>query len=136
MTTNAPTTQSTAAHPTKMTYPVLAEAVAGGWVAMVPGWTQAKAIGITREAAIAQLQQWLAQQFAHSNPSQQDLTQLEIEISPHPDHPAHEYATALAHNPLFDEMLAEVEAYRQSEREIYFQSLDATETAITQEASK
>jgi hypothetical protein len=39
MTTNAPTTQSAATHPTKMTYPVLAEAVAGGWVATVPGWT-------------------------------------------------------------------------------------------------
>jgi hypothetical protein len=111
-------------HPATLTYPVIAEAVAGGWIAFVPGWAQAKAIGLTREAAIAQLHQWLNQQVLN-NPPQSDFIHLDIPISS-PEHPSTPFAIALTQNPLFDAMLAEVEKSRQEERDAYFQALDAS----------
>jgi hypothetical protein len=77
-------------------------------MATIPGWSQAKAIGTTREAAIAQLQQWVIQQIPNEPSPQANLSQLKVDLSPRTEHPSTKFATTIAQNPLFNEMLEEV----------------------------
>jgi predicted RNase H-like HicB family nuclease len=105
-------------------YPVLLEVVMGGWIATVPGWSEAKAIGSSREEATARLQHILSQQIG-LQPTKGDLTEIEIEFHEQPEHSWLRFVGMFEHDPLFDEVLQTIEQDRQADREEYFRQLDA-----------
>jgi hypothetical protein len=118
--------QTNATTPT-ITYPVLLEEVAGGWIAMVPGWSESKAIGLTREAATLQLQQTLQQRLVADKSIQGELSRIEIERTTGKNSELDQLIDFFVNDPTFDDMLAEIERQRQIDRDAYFRELDEAE---------
>ncbi len=125
-------TESLIDNAAKVTYPVLLESVAGGWIATIPGWAEGKAIGETREAALERLQQVVKQKLPNGY-GPQELTQLEVELSAKPEHPWMKFAGMFENDPYFDEMLEHIEEFRRVDREEYFCELDAEAAALQTE---
>jgi predicted RNase H-like HicB family nuclease len=100
-----------------MTYYVLVEnGKQGNYTATVLGWPDCTAQGATRQEALARIRQALITRLA-----QVEIVPLEIE-HPHPGHPWLKFAGVFKDNPLFDDVLAEIEAHRHE--------LDADDTVI------
>jgi predicted RNase H-like HicB family nuclease len=100
-----------------MTYYVLVEnGKQGSYTATVLGWPDCTAQGATRQEALARLRQALITRLARA-----EIVPLEIE-HPHPGHPWLKFAGMFKDAPLFDDVLAEIEAYRRE--------LDADDAAI------
>jgi predicted RNase H-like HicB family nuclease len=112
-----------------ITYPIVLEEVVGGWIAMVPGWSESKAIGLTREAATAQLQQALSQRLVKNQSIQGELAQIEINRTASEANELDQMIEFFVNDPTFDDMLAEIERQRQIDREAYFRELDEAEAA-------
>jgi len=90
-----------------MTYYVLVEnGRQGHYTATVLGWPDCTAQGTTRQEALARVRQTLAARL-----TQAEIIPLEIEQSP-PKHPWLKFAGMFRDDPLFDEVLAEIENYR------------------------
>lgn len=107
-----------------LSYPMMIESVMGGWIAIVPGWEQAKAIGSTQAEAIAHLQQVIEQKLSREREIPKEASQLRDQISASITHPCLQFAQALRENPLFDEVLADIETMRRSEKESGLSSVD------------
>ena len=100
-----------------MTYYVLVEnGEQGNYTATVLGWPDCTAQGATRQEALARLRQALITRLA-----QAEIVPLEIEHPPS-GHPWLKFAGMFKDDPLFDDVLAEIEAYRRE--------LDADDAAI------
>jgi predicted RNase H-like HicB family nuclease len=112
-----------------ITYPIVLEEVVGGWIAMVPGWPESKAIGLTRETATAQLQQALSQRLVKNQSIQGELAQIEINRTASEANELDQMIEFFVNDPTFDDMLAEIERQRQIDREAYFRELDEAEAA-------
>ena len=83
-----------------------------------------EAILLKRRYAIANIRQLLSERLAKA-----DIISLEVE-SPNNKHPWMEFAGMYANNPLFDEVLADIAAYRDeidAEIEDYYRQVDANE---------
>lgn len=111
----------------KITLTVLiAEQPAGGYQATVLGWSDCQGSGVTKEEAIANLNQALSTRLETT-----EITSLKI-VNPHAEHPWMKFAGMHEENPLFDEVLASIEADRQQldmEMEGEDQQLDGEEEA-------
>ncbi|MEB3293057.1 MAG: hypothetical protein VKJ24_07845 [Synechococcales bacterium] len=118
----------------KVTYPVLLEEVMGGWIAVIPGLASGRAIGETREIAVERLHQMMTQNLA-TIPENGELTQLEIELPSRTTHPSMKFAGMFQDDPYFDQMLEQVEAFRQEDRDEYFHQLDQEEAALAEKTS-
>ncbi|NJN92147.1 MAG: type II toxin-antitoxin system HicB family antitoxin [Leptolyngbyaceae cyanobacterium SL_5_14] len=100
-------------------YPVLVEQQAEkGWVAQVMGWTECRAEGSSRETAIAALQQILSDRLAAAEVIYVDLpiqADLPTQVTPpiqETEHPWMKHAGMYENDPLFEQVLDEIEAYR------------------------
>ncbi|NJM46528.1 MAG: hypothetical protein HC860_10355 [Alkalinema sp. RU_4_3] len=113
---------------TTLKYPVALEAVAGGWIAHIPGWSATKAIGQTRETAIEQLQQNITQLLEAENASQGEFDELTIELPSHKRKKLDQLADFFVSDPTFDDMLDYIKVERQRDREEYFRELDEPDT--------
>jgi predicted RNase H-like HicB family nuclease len=90
-----------------MTYYVLVEnGKQGRYTATVLGWPDCTAHGVTRQEALTRVRQVLAARL-----TQAEIIPLEIEQSP-PKHPWLKFAGMFRDDPLFGEVLAEIENYR------------------------
>ena len=78
----------------------------GSYTATVLGWPDCTAQGATREEALTRLRQTLTRRLA-----QAEIVSMELEHPP-PGHSWLKFAGMFKDNPLFDDVLAEVEAYR------------------------
>jgi predicted RNase H-like HicB family nuclease len=88
-------------------YPVLVEQQSDhSWIAQILGWAECRAQGTSREAAIAALQTALTDRLARAEVIYLDMPE------PVPDHPLMKYAGMFRADPQFDEVLAEIAAYR------------------------
>jgi len=98
----------------------------GGYTATVLGWLDCKAEGNTREEALTSLRQLLTARL-----SEAEIVSLEISPTK-PEHPWMKFAGMYKDNPLFDEVLADIETYRReldAETEAYYHQLNADEQA-------
>jgi predicted RNase H-like HicB family nuclease len=125
--------QSISDPPTKVTYPVLLEAVAGGWIATIPGLATGRAIGETREIAIDRLQQMITQNLSLTESG--ELTQLEIALPSQTEHPSMKFAGMFQDDPYFEQVLEHMEAFRQADREEYLRQLDAEEATLPEKTA-
>lgn len=90
-----------------MTHPVFIEKVRDDAVkATVIGWPGLSVSAATRQEALAKLQKLLRKRLANG-----EIVQLAVE-DPEAKHPWLESAGIFENNPLFDEVLEEIEAYR------------------------
>ncbi len=112
---------------TQLTYPALLEAVAGGWIAAIPGWSECRVIGSTRQEATERLQQVLAKYLQAREPLAGELIKIELQFPSVREHPAAKFEEFFINDPLFNEMLAVIEANRQADKEAYLRELDAEE---------
>lgn len=95
---------------TPFPYPVLVEQQAGEhWIAQVIGWTECRAEGTSREAAIAALQKNLSDRLASVEVI---YVNLPIQVDPETEHPWMKYAGMYENDPLFEQVLTEIDAYR------------------------
>lgn len=93
----------------ELTYPVLIEQHgAEQWSAQVLGWAESRVEGMTREAALLQLTQQLAERLAKAEVVQLRLT------NPHYQNPWLKLAGKYKEDPQFEEMLAYIAADRQA----------------------
>ena len=91
------------------------------WVARLLGWAECWAEGATREEALKNLQQRLAEELADA-----ELMQFELPRTP-PENPWLKMAGAFKDDPDFDEFVAEMEAERQRDYAEVCQTLDDME---------
>ncbi|PMB25548.1 type II toxin-antitoxin system HicB family antitoxin [Fischerella thermalis] len=107
----------------KLTYSVLLESESDGrFSAMVLGLTDCKSSGKTENEALENLQQLLQKRLQNSR-----IVTLEIN-SPQIDNPWLKVAGMYNDNPLFDEVLADIEAERRkldAEMEEHYKQMDA-----------
>ncbi|HEY9849565.1 MAG TPA: hypothetical protein V6D28_08925 [Leptolyngbyaceae cyanobacterium] len=106
----------------KCNYSVLIEEKAGFYCATVWGLPDCKATGTTREEALTNVRQFLIARLEKA-----EIVSLEIEVPPL-EHPWMKFAGIFKDDPDFDEVLADIEAYRQerdAEMEAYYEQLDA-----------
>jgi len=106
----------------KLNYSVLIEEKAGFYSATVWGLPDCKASGATREEALKNVRQLLMARLEKA-----EIVSLEIEL-PKPEHPWMKFAGMFKDDPDFDEVLADIEAYRRerdAEMEVYYEQLDA-----------
>ncbi|AOX00320.1 HicB family protein [Moorena producens PAL-8-15-08-1] len=92
--------------------------------AIVLGLPDCQVEGANKEEAIANIRQLLTERLAKA-----DIISLEVE-SPNNEHPWMEFAGMYANNPLFDEVLTDIAAYRDeidAEMEEYYRQVDAKE---------
>jgi len=90
-----------------MTYYVLVEnGKQGRYTATILGWPDCTAHGATRQEALTRVRQVLATRLTRA-----EVIPLEIEQSA-PKHPWLKFAGMFSNDPLFDEVLAEIENYR------------------------
>lgn len=100
-----------------MTYQVVLEQPAqGSYTATVLGWTDCSAEGASRQEALTRIRDVFTARLA-----QVEILPLEIE-PPKDEHPWLKFAGMFKDNPLFDEVLQEIEDYRRV--------LDADEAAV------
>ncbi|AFY84831.1 type II toxin-antitoxin system HicB family antitoxin [Oscillatoria acuminata] len=106
---------------------LIAEKAEGGYQATVLGWSDCQGSGLTKEEAIANLNQALSTRLETT-----EIASLQI-VNPNAEHPWMKLAGKYKDDPDFDEMLADIEALRQerdAEIEImveYNPQLDAEE---------
>ncbi|NEP43316.1 MAG: type II toxin-antitoxin system HicB family antitoxin [Okeania sp. SIO2H7] len=109
----------------KLTYSVLLEPLEkGGFLATVLGWPQCQAVGKSREEAIARLRELVAARLEKA-----EVVSMEVE-RPEKEHPWMKFAGMFKDDPYFDEMMADIEAFRRerdAEMEAYYQEMDAME---------
>ncbi|MEB3179078.1 MAG: type II toxin-antitoxin system HicB family antitoxin [Nostocaceae cyanobacterium] len=111
----------------KFTYPVLIQELEDGYKATVLGLPNCESIAETREAALTNLQQVLTEFLAKA-----DIVSLEIEL-PKREHPWMKFAGIFKDDPLFNDMLEDIAAYRRerdAEMEEYYRQLDAEDKAV------
>ncbi len=113
---------STADKSYKLTYDVVIETENEGSVrATVWGSLDCQAEGATREEALAKVRQLLIERL-----SKAEIFKMEIEL-PKPEHPWKKFAGMFKDDPYFDEVLADIEAFRRerdAEMEAYYRELD------------
>jgi predicted RNase H-like HicB family nuclease len=109
------------------TYPVLVKhQEAGNWTAQVLGWSECKAEGATRQAALDSLYHQLA---AHLHNA--EIVSMTVPL-PKPEHPWMKFAGIFKDDPYFDEVLEEIETYRReldAEQEYWFEQAVVDEKA-------
>ncbi len=109
----------------KLTYSVLVESEQDGkFSAVVLGLSDCKSSGKTENEALENLQQLLQKRLKNSR-----IVTLEID-SPQTDNPWLKVAGMYNDNPLFDEVMADIEAERRkldAEMEEYYRQIDAEE---------
>lgn len=97
-----------------MTYSVVVEENGGeSYQATVLGWPNCSGVGATREEALERLRSLVLERLAKA-----EIVRLEIDVPE--EHPLS--AGTLKDNPLFDEVLEDIQAYRRE--------LDADEEAV------
>ena len=94
-----------------MRYTVFLKRHDGQYTAVVPLLPTCSAQGRTREEVLQNVQMAIEQTL-----SEMEITTVEVNVPPHPatSNPWLETAGMFKDDPLFDEMLAEVAAYRQA----------------------
>ena len=117
--------QSIPSNVTHLTYPVCLEAAEGGFVATVVGVSVWRAIGTSQQEALARLKQRIGRDLSETGVVGEVLTQVQIGWPQGSEHPWRQFAGMFKDDPLFEEYRAEIEAYRQADREAYFRELDA-----------
>ncbi len=108
----------------KLNYSILIEAKEGGYYATVWGLPECQVFAKTKEEAINNLHELMENRLKNV----EGVTQ-EIEI-PEKEHPWMKFAGKYKDDPQFDDMLADIEAYRReldAEMEEYYRQLDAEE---------
>lgn len=109
----------------KRSYDVLIEKkVEGGVSATVLGWQDCQARGSTKAEALEQLRQLLTARLQNT-----EIVSLEIDLLK-PEHPWMKFAGMFKDDPDFEDVLADIAAYRQEidqEQEDYYRQLDAEE---------
>lgn len=109
----------------KVTLNVLIEnETEGNYTATVLGLPECKAQGATQQQALTHLHDYVMARLA-----QAEIVPMEIETTGS-THPWLKLAGKFKDNPLFDEVLADMEAYRReldTEMEAYYRKLDAEE---------
>ena len=107
----------------KLTYSVLLEPLEkGGFLATVLGWPQCQVVGENREEAIARLRELVAARLEKA-----EVVSMEVE-RPQKEHPWMKFAGMFKDDPYFDEMMADIEAFRRdrdAEMEAYYREIDA-----------
>lgn len=104
---------------------LIAEQAEGGYQATVLGWSDCQGSGLTKEEAIANLNQALSTRLETT-----EIASLQI-VNPNAEHPWMKLAGKYKDDPDFDEMLADIEAFRQeldAEMVEYYRQLDAEES--------
>lgn len=104
---------------------LIAEQAEGGYQATVLGWSDCQGSGLTKEEAIANLNQALDTRLETT-----EITSLQI-VNPNAEHPWMKLAGKYKDDPDFDEVLADIEAFRQeldAEMVEYYRQLDAEES--------
>ncbi|NEU72390.1 type II toxin-antitoxin system HicB family antitoxin [Hassallia byssoidea VB512170] len=113
--------------PSELTYDVLIENQEDGKVlATVIGLPDCQAIGATKEEALTSLYERLTERLAKA-----EIVSIKIE-PPKAEHPWMKFAGMFKDDPQFDDMLADIEAYRReldAEMEEYYRKLDAEDEA-------
>ncbi len=89
-----------------MTYEVAVENGQDGYVATVMGWPSCIAKAPTRDQALARLREDLSKRLAAV-----EIVSLEVDAQ-QPTHPMLKFAGVFKDDPLFDEVVDEIEAYR------------------------
>ena len=77
-------------------------------IATVLGWQDCQTQGKTKEEAVTKLRQMLVERL-----EKREIISLEIEIPQKKEHPWMKFAGMYQDNPLFDEVLEDIEASRQ-----------------------
>ncbi len=110
---------------TKLNYPVLIESIeTGEYRATILGWPECQATAANRDEALTQLRHIVTARLEKA-----EIVSLEIE-RPLPEHPWMKFAGMFKDDPDFEEVQADIEAYRQeldAEMEAYYRQLDAEE---------
>ena len=99
-----------------MTYYVTVEnGVANRYTATVIGWPNCVAEGTTREEAVARVKQRSTERLHQVEivPIEVEAAHLELKMA-NADHPWAKFAGIYQTNPLFDEVLASIQAYRRT----------------------
>ncbi|MDJ0797823.1 MAG: type II toxin-antitoxin system HicB family antitoxin [Calothrix sp. MO_167.B12] len=132
MTTNL--IKNTADNLSKLNYSILIEAKEGGYQATVWGLPDCQVFATTKEEAINNLQELVKNRLQNV-----EIVTQEIEIEmPQKEHPWMKFAGMFKDDPMFDEVLADIEEYRReldAEMEEYYRQLDAEEDAEEGEQS-
>ncbi len=108
----------------KLNYSVLVEEKTGGYQATVWGLPDCQVFAKTREDAINHLHELVNIRLQNV-----EIITQEIEL-PKTEHPWMKFAGKYKDDPQFDDMLADIEAYRReldAEQEEYYRQLDAKE---------
>ncbi|MDJ0619513.1 MAG: type II toxin-antitoxin system HicB family antitoxin [Calothrix sp. MO_192.B10] len=122
MTTNV--IKNTADNLSKLNYSILIEAKEGGYQATVWGLPECQVFATTKEEAINNLHELVKSRLQNV-----EIVTQEIEM-PQKEHPWMKFAGKYKDDPQFDDMLADIEAYRReldAEMEEYYRQLDAEE---------
>jgi predicted RNase H-like HicB family nuclease len=101
-------------NPGKYTYDVLLEAQPDGThQASVLGWADCRAIAATAEEAVAILQQVLSDRIVNAQIVQVEVPRPESQLVPNPENPWLKFSGVFKDDPMFDEVLNDIEQYRQ-----------------------
>ncbi|MGH8001011.1 MAG: type II toxin-antitoxin system HicB family antitoxin [Brasilonema sp.] len=122
MTTNL--VNNTADNLFKLNYSVLVEEKEGGYQATVWGLPDCQVLAATRQEALKNLHE-----LVNARLQNVEIVTQEIE-QPKSEHPWMKFAGKYKDDPQFDDMLADIEAYRRerdAEMEEYYRQLDAEE---------
>ncbi|MDJ0619509.1 MAG: type II toxin-antitoxin system HicB family antitoxin [Calothrix sp. MO_192.B10] len=126
--------KNTADNLSKLNYSILIEAKEGGYQATVWGLPDCQVFATTKEEAINNLQE-----LVNTRLQNVEIVTQEIEIEmPKKEHPWMKFAGMFKDDPMFDEVLADIEEYRReldAEMEEYYRQLDAEEDAEEGEQS-
>lgn len=98
--------KNTANDSSKLNYSVLVEATEGGYQATVWGLPDCQVFAQTREDALNNLHEFVKNRFKNV-----EIIIQEIE-APKTEHPWMKFAGMYKDNPLFDDVLSNIEAYR------------------------
>ncbi|MCT7957092.1 type II toxin-antitoxin system HicB family antitoxin [Laspinema palackyanum] len=104
---------------------LISEQSEGGYQATVLGLSDCQGSGLTKEEAIANLNQALSTRLETT-----EIASLQI-VNPNAEHPWMKLAGKYKDDPDFDEVLKDIEAFRQeidAEMEDYYRQLDAEES--------
>ncbi|MBX9255504.1 type II toxin-antitoxin system HicB family antitoxin [Desmonostoc muscorum CCALA 125] len=115
---------NTANSESKINYSVLVEAKEGGYQATVWGLPDCQVFSATREEALNNLHELVNTRFQNVEIVNQEIQALKSE------HPWMKFAGKYKDDPQFDDMLADIEAYRReldAEMEEYYRQFDAEE---------
>ncbi|BAY80170.1 hypothetical protein NIES25_66580 (plasmid) [Nostoc linckia NIES-25] len=108
----------------KVSYSVLVEAKEGGYQATVWGLPDCQVFSATREEALQNLHELVNSRFQNLEIVTQEIAAAKSE------HPWMKFAGKYKDDPQFDDMLADIEAYRReldAEMEEYYRQLDIEE---------